>query len=153
MAVTFQVPNEYGYVLLAATSTFILNLLHIANTGKFRKAAKIPYPIAYASAEQQKASTEAYLFNCAQRAHANFTENHLSNLAPLLITGLRWPIPAAVLGFTWTLGRYVYMKGYCSLEAGEGGKGRYRGGFQYVGTVGLLGMLITMGVQMIRGAY
>jgi len=151
MVYSFTVPNEYGYVILAATSTFVLSIVHGVNTGKFRKAAGIPYPTAYASNEDAKARQEAYVFNCAQRAHANFTENQLSVVAPLLIAGTRWPIAAAVLGGTWTLGRYLYMVGYCKPELGANGKGRYRGSIQYVGLVGLLGMTIWMAVEMVLG--
>jgi hypothetical protein len=38
-----------SYVILAAASTFILNFAHIANTGKYRRAAGVKYPNAYAS--------------------------------------------------------------------------------------------------------
>ncbi len=44
----------YSYVILAATSTFFLNLAHVQNTGKYRKPAAIDYPNAYATAQQAK---------------------------------------------------------------------------------------------------
>lgn len=57
----------------------------------------------------------------AQRAHANFTENHTPLLGALLIAGLRNPFAAAVLGATWSVGRVIYLYGYTS---GAGPQGR-----------------------------
>jgi hypothetical protein len=44
----------HSYVILAAASTFILNLAHVQNTGKYRKPSGIEYPNAYATAQQCK---------------------------------------------------------------------------------------------------
>ncbi|KFY73595.1 hypothetical protein V499_06326, partial [Pseudogymnoascus sp. VKM F-103] len=52
--VSFTLSQDYGYVILAATSTFILNTIHGFNTGKFRKAAAIAYPAPYATNEVAK---------------------------------------------------------------------------------------------------
>jgi glutathione S-transferase len=101
-------PN-YGYVLLAAASTFILNALHGINTGKYRKAAKIAYPAAYAPSS--RTDEDANKFNCAQRAHANFIENQPTMLGALLLAGLKFPITSAILGVGWTASRYLYMVG------------------------------------------
>lgn len=85
-----------SYVLLAATSTIILNQIHGINTGKYRKAAKVAYPGAYAPSS--RTDTEAFMFNCAQRAHANYIENQPSLLAALMLAGLKFPLSAAVMG-------------------------------------------------------
>ncbi|KFY44032.1 hypothetical protein V495_03655 [Pseudogymnoascus sp. VKM F-4514 (FW-929)] len=146
--VNIALSPDYGYVILAATSTFILNTIHTFNTGKFRKAAGIAYPAAYASNEVAKDNDDAYRFNCAQRAHANYTENHTSLLATLLISGLTYPRVAAGLGGIWVVGRYLYMSGYSNLAHGRGGKGRYRGMISYVGQLGLLGLSIYTGLAM-----
>lgn len=50
-----------SYVLIAATSTFFLNIVHTFNTGKYRKAAKVDYPAAYAPSSRTDA--EAVRFN------------------------------------------------------------------------------------------
>ncbi|ELR08937.1 hypothetical protein GMDG_03604 [Pseudogymnoascus destructans 20631-21] len=149
--VSFTLSQDYGYVILAATSTFILNTVHGFNTGKFRKAAAIPYPAPYATNEVAKDNDDAYRFNCAQRAHANYTENHTSVLATLLIAGIEFPRVAAGLGATWVVGRYLYMAGYSNLAYGRGGKGRYRGMVAYIGQLGLLGLTIYSGLGMIMG--
>ncbi|ESZ97177.1 putative Microsomal glutathione S-transferase 3 [Sclerotinia borealis F-4128] len=139
--VTITLDPDYGYVILAATSTFILNLVHGINTGTYRKAAKIDYPAAYAPSSRTDA--DAHRFNCAQRSHANFTENHSVAVTAMLVSGLQFPRTAAVLGGFWSLSRWAYMRGYS--RGGAGGKGRYEGiafwGFQ----LGLMGMCGWMG--------
>jgi glutathione S-transferase len=65
-------------------------------------------------------------FNSAQRAHQNFNENHVTALGAMLITGLRYPIAAAVLGAVWSVNRVIYAIGY-SRSGEDGGKGRYYG--------------------------
>lgn len=93
----------------------------------------------------------AYRFNCAQRAHANYSENHTSVLASLLIAGVGFPRVAAGLGATWVVGRYLYMTGYSNLAHGRGGKGRYRGMVSYIGQLGLLGLTVYSGVALVMG--
>ncbi|GKT66659.1 MAPEG family protein [Colletotrichum tofieldiae] len=138
MPLTFQVPNEYGYVLLVAASTFFINTTHVLLTSKYRKASGLVYPAPYASNEQAAKDPKAYQFNCGssalvdyhptslhgRRAHANFTENQPSFLGALLISGLRFPVASAVLGAGWAFSRMIYAFGYTS---GAGPKGRTRG--------------------------
>ncbi|KAF4334364.1 glutathione S-transferase [Fusarium beomiforme] len=123
MSLILEVPKEYGYVLVAATSTFFINTLHMVLTSKARKRSGIRYPVAYASNELAEKDAEAYRFNCTQRAHANFTENQISFLGALLISGLRFPVASAVLGAGWAASRAFYAIGY---SAG-GPKGRTAG--------------------------
>ncbi|KAF2026945.1 glutation S-transferase [Setomelanomma holmii] len=144
MALTFTIPNEYGYVLLAAVSTFVVGTWHGMRVGGFRKAAKIPYPYEYASYEQiqtaSPASSKAMLaFNSAQRAHQNFGENHPTVLGTLLIAGLRYPVAVAVMGAVWSVNRVVYAIGYTN-SATEGGKGRYYGALWMIVHYVLIGM-------------
>jgi len=144
---TLTIDPNYGYVLLAATSTFFLNTYHSVNTGVYRKAAAIPYPGAYAPSS--RTDPEAHKFNCAQRAHANFIENQPSLLAALLLAGLKFPITSAVMGAGWTMSRYLYMVGYSKGE--EGGKGRYKGIYFWLFQLGLAGLAGYNGVAMILG--
>lgn len=134
-----------SYVLLAATSTFFLNSWHAINVGKYRKAAAVQYPAAYAPSS--RTDKEAHRFNCAQRAHANYIENQPSAVAGLLIAGLRFPITAAVLGAGWTFTRYLYMVGYS--QGGEQGKGRYRGISFWLFQAALAGLAGYNGVMMV----
>jgi glutathione S-transferase len=124
MPLILELPDQYGFVLAAATSTFFLNYVHMVLTVKARKQSNIAYPNAYASDELAKKDPAAFAFNCAQRAHANFSENQPSVLGALLIAGLRNPVPASILGATWAFGRLWYALGYTSSA---GPKGRARG--------------------------
>ena len=92
---------SYSYVIAtAAFSTFIGHWL-ASRVGTFRRAAKVPYPNCYATDAEAKVDKAKYLFNCAQRAHANFLEHQSTFLASLLISGLSYPvlIPSLVTSF------------------------------------------------------
>ncbi|KAH7141172.1 hypothetical protein B0J13DRAFT_52494 [Dactylonectria estremocensis] len=124
MPFILELPDQYGLVIAVATSTFFINTLHVQLTSKYRKASGLKYPIPYASNELAEKDPKAYQFNCAQRAHSNFTENHTSFLGALLVSGLQYPVAAATLGAGWALSRVVYALGYTS---GQGPKGRLIG--------------------------
>jgi len=149
MPFVLTVPNEYGYVILAATSTFILNLAHTQNTGTYRKPACIEYPNAYATPQQAKEDPKAFAFNCAQRSHANFTEHHASAVAALLIAGLRFPLAASACGLGWTIARAAYMVGYSTSKPETKGRGRYKGAAFWAFELALIGMAGYTGVQML----
>ncbi|KJY02158.1 hypothetical protein TI39_contig96g00001, partial [Zymoseptoria brevis] len=96
-----------------------------------RVTAGIKYPKAHAdTADMSSATPEQkqamHIFNCAQRAHGNFLENHPGVVMAMLISGLKWPVVTAGLGVTWIVGRIVYQIGYTSKTA-ENGKGRLPG--------------------------
>ncbi|EGX92588.1 microsomal glutathione S-transferase 3, putative [Cordyceps militaris CM01] len=110
-----------SYVLAVATTTFFLNTFHMMRTSKFRKLAKVPYPAPYASEEEAAKNPSASKFNCAQRAHANFTENLTPFLGALFVAGVQHPVPAATLGGIWSLSRLIYVLGYTS-DAGPKGR-------------------------------
>lgn len=60
------------------------------------------------------------VYTVAQRAHGNFIENQGSFLGALLISGLRYPTTAAVLGAGWVLARIVYAFGYTGSKGPAG---------------------------------
>lgn len=147
--VLLEISNDYGYVLLAAASTVFVNIWHGTQTVKARKASGIGYPNTYATAEQAEKNPAAYQLNCAQRAHANFTENLTPYLASMLIAGIRFPVPAAVMGAGWLVSRVVYTIGYTS----NGPKGRMTGSIgHYLCGLGLALTACYTSVQMVRGA-
>ncbi|KAK4177497.1 hypothetical protein QBC36DRAFT_326953 [Triangularia setosa] len=121
--ITLTLPSDYGYVLLAASSTFFINTLHAVLTSKARKASGIKYPVSYASNDVAEKDRKAYLFNCAQRAHNNFTENLTPFLGSLLISGLQYPRFAGALGGVWAFARVLFALGYTS----KGPEGRMIG--------------------------
>lgn len=107
----------------------MVNTFHFALTVKARQASGLKYPIAYASQEQAEKDPKAYAFNCAQRAHANYTENLTPFLGALLVSGLRYPTASAALGAGWVFARVWYAAGYAS----SGPKGRLAG--SYLGVI------------------
>ena len=136
-----------SYVLLAAASTSLLNHWLGMFVGEYRRAAKVPYPNAYASANEAATSQEKHLFNCAQRAHANFLEAQPSVVTTLLISGLRYPVLSAALGASWVLFRIIYTIGY-TRPGIEGGRGRYRGILHFVPHAALTIMATLVGYQI-----
>jgi glutathione S-transferase len=96
-------------------STGWVHLYHLYLTNVARSAAKIAYPAAYADYAKSKEDPKAYTFNCAQRAHANYTENLTPFVLDLAVAGLRFPIVAASLGLVWSVARVVYAWGYVNV--------------------------------------
>ncbi|MCJ1411349.1 hypothetical protein MMC19_005437 [Ptychographa xylographoides] len=136
MSFTLTIPREYGYVVLSAISITFVNTWLGSRVGAYRKAAKVPYPNAYASANEAATSKEKYLFNCAQRAHANFLEAQPSVMTTLLVSGLGYPLLSAGMGILFAVSRVVYAVGYTSPNI-EGGKGRYYGSTHYIAQLAL----------------
>ncbi|MCJ1368873.1 hypothetical protein MMC20_000080 [Loxospora ochrophaea] len=126
MSTTITIPSEYGYVLLSATASTFVGLWTGLRIGAFRKAAGVPYPNPYAAPADADASEEKYLFNCAQRAHANFVENHSTFLVVLLIAGIKYPVVSAGMGAVWGVGRVAYAVGY-TMKGKKNGSGRRNG--------------------------
>ncbi|KAK3718533.1 hypothetical protein LTR37_005037 [Vermiconidia calcicola] len=153
MATTITVPREYGYVVATTAFTFFLGAWHGMRIGFFRKAAGVGYPKFYAdSGDMASASAEKkkqmYLFNCAQRAHGNYNENHPSVAIAMLLTGLRYPIATTVMGVAWSVGRLVYALGYTKKD-GSDGKGRLYGSFFWLPQFALFGLAGWCGVKMV----
>ncbi|KAK1835948.1 hypothetical protein QBC39DRAFT_388413 [Podospora conica] len=134
------IPQEYSYVLLAATSTLFVNMYHSLLTSSKRKASGIKYPTTYASQELADKDPKAFQFNCAQRAHANFTENLTPAIIGMLVTGLKYPVFAAIGGGAWSFFRAVYAAGYVA----NGPSGR---------TAGAIGGSLTDIVMKLAAAY
>ncbi|KAH8909048.1 MAPEG family protein [Coniochaeta sp. PMI_546] len=147
MAINITLPAEYGYVLLAATSSYFVNFYHIILTSKARKASGIKYPAAYATNEVAEKDPKAFAFNCTQRAHANFTENLTPFVVSLLVAGLRFPVVAAGMGAAWSVSRMLYAYGY----AGQGPKGREAGAItSRLLDIGLAGMAVFTSYKFIQ---
>jgi len=106
-----------------------------------RKKYGVRYPAMYAD----ESTKDGHAFNCVQRGHQNSLENLATFNALLILAGLRFPVPAAVAGAAYLIGRIVYFKGYC-----ESPKGRMKGGFMHLGTLALVGMVGYWAVELIR---
>ncbi|EAU92743.1 hypothetical protein CC1G_01788 [Coprinopsis cinerea okayama7 len=132
------VPQGFGYVGASLVSTVWLLLGQSFAVSSARKKAGIDYPQAYAEKAQEKASKEALIFNCAQRAHQNTLENLPAVYISTIVTGLRYPIPAAAACALWVVSRISYTRGYIT------GDPKKRVGLLYgLGSISLLGSLLT----------
>ncbi|RMZ90724.1 hypothetical protein DV736_g2053, partial [Chaetothyriales sp. CBS 134916] len=102
-----------SYVILLSLGVIpVLSFGHGMVVGSLRKPARIPYPNPYATAEQAEKSKDAYKFNCAQRAHAQFLENMPQTMLTMLVGGLSYPRAVAYLGVGWIISRVLFAYGY-----------------------------------------
>lgn len=109
---TMVIPSEYALVAGALSGTAFVNFWIAMLVNRARKAAKIPYPNAYATAEHAEKDPRAKIFNCTVRAHANYLEALPVILVTTAITGVRYPIFAASALAAWLVGRVLYTIGY-----------------------------------------
>lgn len=131
--------SHSSYVLLTATATTALSFWHGAFIGRYRRAAKVAFPGSFVPGVDAQSNKEAYLFNCAQRAHGNFDEYHPSMLVSMLIGGLQYPLVAAGLGVAWSIARIMYAIGYVNPDKVKG-EGRYLGIWFFFPQMGLMGL-------------
>jgi glutathione S-transferase len=80
---------------------------------------------------------DAFAFNCIQRGHQNTLENISFVIALMLVTWPAFPLPSAICGAIWVVGRVLYMLGYARSP-----KLRMWGAIGYVGLLGLLGLAL-----------
>ncbi|CAD5116570.1 DgyrCDS5449 [Dimorphilus gyrociliatus] len=130
-----RLPKDYGYVILTAVGSQLVNTWLGIKVGKARKQYGVKYPIMY-SCENGGDN----IFNCIQRAHQNTLENNPSFLTLLLIAGIEYPRFAAGAGGIYILGKIAYARGYSTGKP----EGRYWGSFGYIGAISLMGCCIKM---------
>lgn len=124
-----------------------------------RYRTKVKYPTYMADSTMiANASTQAekdnlYLYNCAQRASANYNENQPSALAMMMLAGLRMPKATAVVGALWVVNRILYVQGYVrpAEKGNKDGNGRLIGTGWALAHFALLGMASYTGVAMVMG--
>ena len=98
-----------------------------------RKKYDIKYPTLYSTGTTKNDE----MYNCAQRAHQNTLEGLPVVNLMMLSSATVYPRAAALFGFTWVVGRFLYIRGYT-----EGGpEGRRIGGI--VSHLGDFPLLIT----------
>ncbi|KAI7857883.1 hypothetical protein BDC45DRAFT_565787 [Circinella umbellata] len=130
------ITKEYGYVLATAAGSALYLMYLGFQVGKYRRAAGIPYPYAYAERADAEKDPKKNLFNCAQRVHQNNLEIFPVYNTFLLISGVKYPVYASYAGIVFLLGRIVYSSGYLTGQPNK----RLRGGFYGLGLLALLGM-------------
>jgi hypothetical protein len=64
MPLTLVLPDNYSYVLLAASSSLFLTTVHFFVDAQARKKSGLKYPVSYATPEQIAKNPAAYQFNC-----------------------------------------------------------------------------------------
>jgi glutathione S-transferase len=134
-----------SYVVATAAAAIFLGVWHGFVSSRYRKPAQVRYPDCFASAESIAAAApdlkqKKYLFNCAQRAHANYLENLPGVLTALMVGGALYPKTSAGLGAAWVVSRIAYTLGYLRADKTEG-KGRSAGTSFFLFQLGLLGVM------------
>eukprot|EP00850_Spirogloea_muscicola_P018541 SM000171S03230 [mRNA] locus=s171:103368:104883:+ [translate_table: standard] len=121
-------PPEFGYVALTAVASTALIGWQTIEVAKQRRKAGVPYPKMFEDKDDS-------VFNCYQRAHQNTMESYPAFIAMLLLSGLAYPVTAAVFGTVWIIGRLVYSMGYYSGDPQK----RHQGAWHGFGLMGLIG--------------
>lgn len=144
------IPAKYGLVVGCVGASVLVHHIYMSfKVTSARKKFGVKYPHMYASKEVCPKASEADInaFNCTQRGHQNSLENQPAFLAMLMGVGLRYPVTASVLALFFLAGRVGYMEGYASGNPNK----RYNGFIGYIGTLGLLGAAIRIGIDALRG--
>ncbi|ESO88900.1 hypothetical protein LOTGIDRAFT_209813 [Lottia gigantea] len=132
----FDIPSEYGYVILVLPATWIVLTILAMNVMKARKKYKVEYPNLYSNNHN---------FNCVQRAHQNTLENLTFFIMFLLAGGLQFPKLCAASGVLYLISRLVYAYGYYT---GDPAKRNY-GAFGYIGLMTLIVCTVITGLNML----
>ncbi len=85
-------------------------------------------------------------FNNVQRGHQNALETYTAYLAMSVIGGLKHPIPVAIGGVFWIVGRVLFMEGYKAGPNNRYGKG---GGLLWLGVLASLGSAISVTASLL----
>lgn len=159
---TFGVVRAYGLVLIfnaIVPVLFVQFFLAFFMVGKGRKAHGYKLPVIYSAVDihvedvaaegallsggdvelARTKLTNAVRYNNHQRVHQNAMESFPFFLALSLLGGLRYPVAVSIHGLCWTVGRFIWTRGYVSgdpiaryVERGERGREgeslRQRGG-------------------------
>ncbi|GJJ69095.1 hypothetical protein EMPS_01441 [Entomortierella parvispora] len=142
---TIVLSPEYGYTVAVAVASTVLVSFFGYRVARVRALAKVPLPFMYADAAEVKEDYQKHIFNCYQRIHQNTLEGFSSYLVTLMFAGLQYPIPSAVLGGIWILGRIFYYRGYSTGNPED----RSKGAFGRIGDLGLLGLTGKMAFDLI----
>ncbi|XP_050394385.1 microsomal glutathione S-transferase 3 [Patella vulgata] len=132
----FEVPADYGYVVLVLPATWVVVNFLAVNVMKARKKYGVEYPNLYSNNHN---------FNCYQRAHQNTLENLPFFLIFLMMGGLQFPRISAVCGILYLASRIVYAYGYYTGDPAK----RNRGAFGYIGLLGLLISTVAFGLNLL----
>ena len=158
---TIILTPEHGYVLLAASGSFLLNFWQTTKIGGKRRELKIEAKSFINFSKRNKLfilfsfvflqypaqwSDKHPMFNCYQRAHQNTLEYLPLYLALLMGGGVRHPLLASSAGALWLVARIIYSLGYYSGEP----KGRIPGALLSMLTLAtLFGATVSSGAGLL----
>ncbi|TFK77302.1 membrane-associated proteins in eicosanoid and glutathione metabolism [Pluteus cervinus] len=145
---TITIPTGFGYVGAALLGNIFLLLGQTLMVGRFRDRAGIKYPQLYAEKAEAEQSKDAFLFNCAQRAHQNTLESLPIVLILTLLGGLQYPVVVAAASGAWTISRISYSRGYVTGDPIQRTRGLSK--LAYVGQLALLGSSVLTVVNLIQ---
>ncbi|XP_077538509.1 glutathione S-transferase 3, mitochondrial-like isoform X2 [Haemaphysalis longicornis] len=134
---SLTVSDEYGYVVLVAAASAVVNRWLALRVVGARKRFGVKLPTMY--------SNSNVVFNCIQRSHQHFLEYYPQFLMMLFLVGLEFPKLAAGAGLVYLAGRVVYSIGYSTGDPNK----RTRGAFMYCGLVTLFLLTIYLGLRML----
>jgi glutathione S-transferase len=134
------ISSDFAYVALAASSTVFLYTMLGNSVLKARKKYNVPYPDMGSGIYASKLNEKDWVaFNSVMRSHLNLSEQLPTYLTLLFSSGLYYPRAAAALGAFYTLGRFLYARGYVN----KGPDGRFNGAMMSMFSIlGLLGMTV-----------
>ncbi|XP_039596034.1 microsomal glutathione S-transferase 3b [Polypterus senegalus] len=138
MAVQNFLPKEFGYVIFTFVYSWVMLAYLAVKVGQARKKYDVQYPTMY--------SDKIKIFNCIQRAHQNTLEIYPQWLIFQLVSGITYPVAAAVLGAIWVTSRFSYAWGYYTGDPAK----RMWGVYGYIGFFGVILLSITAGLQMLH---
>ncbi len=124
------ITKDYGLVILAVVSGCILNWVLQLRVGYMRFKHKVNPP-----ATMDETIPE---FNTTQRVYMNSVEAMPIFVSLTSLSGIAYPIPAAVLAFIWVIFRIVYVLGYT-----------FNPNYRVPGFLGSLAMLWALGILAI----
>lgn len=137
MTAAIEVPDEYGYVILAAIFGHLLTNFYL--TGRVvagREALKVEYPNLYATPGYHK---EADAFNRIQRGHQNFLETLPLFIFLALLGGLQYPRVVAGACGVHCVGSILYQAGYADTKLDvKTARFKKGGGLKYAGFLAVL---------------
>ena len=133
--VAVSLPANFGYSALAwTTGLFITNMFIGGMVMNARKTFNVEYPTLYLGRDDKNAKA----FNSVQRGHQNMVESSYICMAMALVGSLHsedFALYNAVGGVCYSIGCYLYAKGYATAMENGGGRYKQGGAVKYVGVL------------------
>lgn len=150
MSDSFTLPADYKYVVAALPLIPIVNIVLDYTVMRARRAARVPLPQLFASAEEAAKDPRKHQFNCTQKSSLNFAEHVGPVIAAILAAGTYMPKTAAVGTVVFATGRLLYHFGYATGEPQKRMRGAV-GSFAYAAMViiGLGGSVLTISKEIL----